>query len=102
MDAAVVGARQMASTISGSLSDDLLVAKVLVVGASAGQSRARRNVVGARLGLASCRLRGTTLKHYEDLLDAAVCAYLAYCAWYWGPESYQVYGDISTGTYLYP
>lgn len=47
-------------------------------------------------------LRGVAFKRYEDLLDAAVCAYIAFYAWYWGPESYQVYGDMGTGYILVP
>jgi len=47
-------------------------------------------------------LHGRALKHYEDLLDAAVCAYIAYYAWYWGPAGYQVYGDTATGYILIP
>ena len=47
-------------------------------------------------------LRGTALKHYEDLLDAAICAYIAYHAWYWGPAGYQVYGDTAQGYILVP
>lgn len=47
-------------------------------------------------------LRGANLKRYEDLLDAAVCAYTAYHAWYWGPQRYRVYGDTSNGYILVP
>jgi predicted RNase H-like nuclease len=47
-------------------------------------------------------LRGGALKRYEDLLDAAICAYIAFYAWYWGPGSYEVYGDMSTGYILVP
>lgn len=47
-------------------------------------------------------LRGRALKHHEDLLDAAVCAYIAYHAWYWGPTGYQVYGDTAHGYILVP
>jgi predicted RNase H-like nuclease len=47
-------------------------------------------------------LRGTAFKHYEDLLDAAVCAYIAYYAWYWGRQGYQVYGDTTLGYILVP
>ncbi len=47
-------------------------------------------------------LRGVAFKRYEDLLDATICAYIAYYVWYWGPESYEVYGDMSTGYILVP
>ncbi len=42
------------------------------------------------------------LKRHEDLLDAIVCAYIAYYAWYWGPAGYQVYGDTVSGYILVP
>lgn len=47
-------------------------------------------------------LAGSALKRYEDLLDAALCAYIAYYAWYWGPAGYQVYGDTTCGYILVP
>jgi len=47
-------------------------------------------------------LRGQHLKHYEDLLDAAVCAYTAYFAWYWGCHGYHIYGDTRSGYILVP
>jgi predicted RNase H-like nuclease len=47
-------------------------------------------------------LRDKSFKHYEDLLDAAVCAYIAYHAWYWGPAGYEVYGDMALGYILVP
>ncbi len=47
-------------------------------------------------------LRGTGLKRYEDLLDAAVCAYTAYYAWYWGPHGYCIYGETCRGYILVP
>jgi predicted RNase H-like nuclease len=47
-------------------------------------------------------LRGLNLKRYEDLLDAAVCAYIACYAWYWGPKGYRVYGDTCHGYILVP
>lgn len=47
-------------------------------------------------------LRGIAFKRYEDLLDATICAYIAYYAWYWGPGGYEVYGDMSTGYILVP
>jgi predicted RNase H-like nuclease len=47
-------------------------------------------------------LRGTAIKRYEDLLDAAICAYIAYYVWYWGPQGYEVYGDTTRGYILVP
>ncbi len=48
------------------------------------------------------QLRGSAFKRYEDLLDAVLCAYVAYYAWYWGPAGYQVYGDLTRGYILVP
>lgn len=47
-------------------------------------------------------LHGMAHKRYEDLLDAVVCAYSAYYAWYWGPTGYQVYGNTIQGYILIP
>jgi predicted RNase H-like nuclease len=47
-------------------------------------------------------LRGAQRKHYEDLLDAAVCAYTAAYAWFHGPAGYRVYGDTTNGYILTP
>ena len=48
------------------------------------------------------RLEGGAFKRYEDLLDAAVCAYIACYAWYWGPAGHEVYGDTTLGYILVP
>jgi len=55
-------------------------------------------VKSKRLG----KLAAADLKRYEDLLDAAICAYIAYYAWYWGPPGYRVYGDLAQGYILVP
>jgi predicted RNase H-like nuclease len=47
-------------------------------------------------------MRGRALKDYEDLLDAILCAYIAYYCWYWGPERYEIYGDMETGYIVVP
>lgn len=47
-------------------------------------------------------LRGARLKQYEDLLDALLCAYLAWWCWYWGPAGYEVLGDLQTGYVVVP
>ncbi len=47
-------------------------------------------------------LSGNSLKTYEDLLDALLCAYIGYHAWYWGPQGYHVFGDTKTGYILIP
>ncbi len=52
--------------------------------------------------LAPSALSGSELKRYEDLLDAAVCAYIALYAWHWGPDGYHVYGDMTRGYIVIP
>ena len=51
-------------------------------------------------------LQGGAFKRYEDRLDGAICAYIAYYAWYWGPQGYEVYAgdppDLSKGYILVP
>lgn len=47
-------------------------------------------------------LRGQALKCYEDLLDATICAYIAFYAWFWGPSRSEVYGDTAHGYVLIP
>jgi predicted RNase H-like nuclease len=47
-------------------------------------------------------LRGTALKHYEDLLDALFCSYLALFYWRWGRERSELVGDLATGCIVVP
>ncbi len=51
-------------------------------------------------------LSGREFKAHEDILDAVVCAYIAYYGWYWGPQGYCVYGEpekeYKTGYILVP
>jgi predicted RNase H-like nuclease len=47
-------------------------------------------------------LKGAAFKRYEDLLDAAVCAYIALYVWYWGAGGYHVYGDTACGYIVVP
>lgn len=47
-------------------------------------------------------LSGNALKRHEDLLDAILCAYIAYHAWYWGPQGYHIFGDLKEGYILVP
>jgi predicted RNase H-like nuclease len=42
-------------------------------------------------------LKGRSLKHYEDQLDAVFCAYLAWHCWRWGPEKNDVFGSPTDG-----
>jgi predicted RNase H-like nuclease len=46
-------------------------------------------------------LKGKTLKQYEDLLDAIVCAYIAYYYWY-EPGTCSVIGDLKDGYIVTP
>lgn len=47
-------------------------------------------------------LSGNAFKAHEDLLDAILCAYIIYHAWYWGPEGYEIFGDLKNGYILVP
>jgi predicted RNase H-like nuclease len=47
-------------------------------------------------------LRGQALKHYEDLLDAYFCAYLALFYWRWGGERNEMIGDMQSGYIINP
>jgi len=47
-------------------------------------------------------LRGRALKRYEDLLDAAFCAYIALYCWAWGPTHYRIFGDLANGYIVVP
>ncbi len=47
-------------------------------------------------------LRGETLKHYEDLLDSIICAYIALYYWWWGPARTHIFGDLTTGYIVAP
>ena len=46
------------------------------------------------------RIRG--LKSYEDLLDALFCAWLSAYFWYWGPQGFEVVGDMQKGYIILP
>jgi predicted RNase H-like nuclease len=45
---------------------------------------------------------GKARKHYEDLLDAIMCAYIAYYYWWWGEQRCQVFGNIKEGHIITP
>jgi len=47
-------------------------------------------------------LKGKALKHYEDTLDALVCAYLALFYWSWGGEKNELIGNLETGYIINP
>ncbi len=47
-------------------------------------------------------LKGKELKHYEDILDALVCAYLALYYWTWGAEKTEMIGNLVTGYIINP
>jgi len=46
--------------------------------------------------------RGRHLKHYEDLLDAVFCAYLAWHCWRWGAERNDLFGTLAEGYIVVP
>lgn len=46
--------------------------------------------------------RGQGLKELEDLLDAVLCAFLAWHTWRWGEEQNEVFGDLATGYIVVP
>jgi len=51
------------------------------------------------------QLRGSTFKAHEDFLDAILCAYIVYHAWYWGNEGdhgYKIFGNLKGGYILVP
>jgi len=47
-------------------------------------------------------LKGERLKCHEDLLDAVLCAYLAWHFWCWGQDRNEVFGDLDTGYIVVP
>jgi predicted RNase H-like nuclease len=47
-------------------------------------------------------LRGRTLKHYEDALDAIMCSYLAFHLWRWGWQRSELLGDLTSGYIVVP
>jgi predicted RNase H-like nuclease len=47
-------------------------------------------------------LRGISLKHYEDKLDAILCAYLAAYFWVWSYERNEMIGNHETGYIINP
>lgn len=47
-------------------------------------------------------LRGSRLKHYEDQLDALLCAYLAAHFWAWSYERNQMIGTLEHGYIINP
>lgn len=47
-------------------------------------------------------LRGQELKHYEDLLDAVFCGYLAAYFWVWSYDRNEMIGDLDTGYIINP
>lgn len=47
-------------------------------------------------------LKGSLLKHYEDRLDAVLCAFLAWHCWRWGAARNDVFGDLEAGYIVVP
>jgi predicted RNase H-like nuclease len=48
------------------------------------------------------QLKGQDLKHYEDVLDALFCAYLALYYWRWGHQRNEMIGDLTSGYIINP
>jgi len=48
------------------------------------------------------KLKGATLKTYEDGLDAIICAYIGYYCWFWGPTGTRQFGDMDFGYIIVP
>ena len=47
-------------------------------------------------------LRGGDLKAHEDVLDAILCAYLAFHLWRWGWERNEMFGNLESGHIVVP
>jgi predicted RNase H-like nuclease len=47
-------------------------------------------------------MSGPSLKHYEDTLDALLCAYLAAYFWAWSYERNEMIGDLESGYIINP
>jgi predicted RNase H-like nuclease len=47
-------------------------------------------------------LKGAPLKHYEDMLDATLCAYLAAYFWAWSYERNEMIGNHESGCIVNP
>lgn len=47
-------------------------------------------------------MKGTALKHYEDILDATLCAYLAAYFWAWSYERNEMIGTHEIGYIINP
>lgn len=47
-------------------------------------------------------LKGSVLKHYEDLLDSLMCAYLTLFYWSWGAEKNEMIGNLESGYIINP
>ena len=48
------------------------------------------------------KLKGKSLKQFEDQLDAILCAYIGLYCWYWGREKVRIYGNIKEGYIMVP
>jgi len=48
------------------------------------------------------KLKGKSLKQFEDQLDAILCAYIGLYCWYWGREKVRIYGNLKEGYIMVP
>jgi predicted RNase H-like nuclease len=58
--------------------------------------------VNKQIGIDITQFKGGRYKHFDDLLDGILCAYLAYYFWYWGEDGCWVVGDLETGYVTLP
>jgi predicted RNase H-like nuclease len=47
-------------------------------------------------------MKRAELKHYEDILDAVFCSYIAQYYWYWGLEKNHIFGNKESGYIVTP
>jgi len=62
----------------------------------------RLEIPAALLQRDTRQMVGQKLKHYEDLLDGIMCAYIAFYHWWWVGEKSFVFGDIESGHIVTP
>jgi predicted RNase H-like nuclease len=48
------------------------------------------------------KLKGKSLKEFEDFLDSIICAYIAHYYWFWGEDKCAILGDLENGYIVTP
>jgi len=69
---------------------------------SQGDGLKRSVILDELLDIDPATRKGAALKEYEDLLDAAFCAYLAWYCWRWGEDRNEAFGNLQTGYVVVP